>query len=300
MRPSAASSTAEYIALFRALESVRRPPESRLFVDPLAVRCLRPRFRALALAARVPAVLRHIETFVDWRWPGVRLAAQSRTRIIDDALKGAIAMGTTQLVILGAGYDTRAHRMSELAPCRVFEVDHPATLANKRQVASRWKRVTGTLRYVPTDFERDDLHARLHEHGFERDQPAFFVWEGVTNYLSEESVTRTLRFVAECAPASELIFTYVHRSALDGTHPSAGTRRLLRTLARAQEPWRFGFDPAALAGDLEKLGLDLVWERATLASRPECPAGCDHFRIALGRVPGRSGGPHGTFPAQSA
>lgn len=289
MRPSTASTTAEYIALFRALESVRRPAETRLFDDPLAVRCLRPPFRTLALAARLPSVLSGVERFVDWRWPGVRLAAQGRTRIIDEALKRAVAAGVAQLVILGAGYDTRAHRMPELAKCRVFEVDHPLTSANKQQLAAPWKRLTPELRYVPVDFERDDLHGRLGEQGFERKQAAFFIWEGVVNYLSEESVNRTLRFVAESTPESEVVFTYVHRDVLEGTRAFKGTRKLFRTLARTSEPWKFGFDPAELGEDLQKLGLALVWESATLARWPEALAGFEHFRIALARVPGPPG-----------
>src|SRR5687767_5077984 len=100
MQPPAASTTAEYIALFRALESARRPAHSRLFDDPLATRFLRHRFRAVAAAARLPGVLQRIERIIDSRWPGVRLAAQTRTRIIDDTLKAALTRGIAQLVIL--------------------------------------------------------------------------------------------------------------------------------------------------------------------------------------------------------
>lgn len=300
MRPSAASKTAEYIALFRALESVRRPRERRLFDDPLATRCLRPRLRTVALAARVPAVLHRIERFVDWRWPGVRAAAQSRTRLIDDALKRALAGGIAQLVILGAGYDTRAHRIAELGHCRVFEVDHPATSAHKQRLAAAWKRTAKSLQYVPVDFERDALQSRLRDHAFAPSEPAFFIWEGVTNYLSEESVNRTLTFVAQCAPESQVVFTYVDRGALDGTHAFTGTQRLFRTLARTHEPWKFGFDPAALSAALERLGLALVWESATLASRPKLLPGLEHFRIALAGVSGPPGAARGQFPAAGA
>jgi methyltransferase (TIGR00027 family) len=288
MRPRAVSKTAEYIALFRALESVRQPPERRLFDDPLAVRCLRPRFRTVALAARVPALLRRIEQFVDWRWPAVRLSAQNRTRTIDDALKRAVAAGIAQLVILGAGYDTRAHRLPELATCRVFEVDRGAMLATKQRLAAPWPRATSKLRYVPTDFDRDDLHGTLRSHGFERGEPAFFIWEGVTPYLSADGVNRTLTFVAECAPGSELVFTYLHRGALDGTHAFAGTSTLFRTLARAREPFTFGFDPEALPTHLAERGLELVWEAPTLARRRQALPGAEHFRIALAQVPASS------------
>ncbi|HEY6558116.1 MAG TPA: SAM-dependent methyltransferase [Polyangiaceae bacterium] len=288
MRPRAASKTAEYIALFRALESVRQPPERRLFDDPLAVRCLRPRFRTVALAARVPAVLRRIEQFIDWRWPGVRLAAQSRTHAIDEALKRAVAAGIAQLVILGAGYDTRAHRLPELATCRVFEVDRKVMLAGKERLAAPWPRATPHLCYVPVDFDRDDLHEKLRGHGFDLREPVFFIWEGVTPYLSADGVNRTLTFVAQCAPRSEVVFTYLHRGALDGTHAFAGTSTLFRTLARVREPFTFGFDPTELPAHLAERGLTLVWESATVARRPQALPGAEQFRIALAQVPSSS------------
>lgn len=288
MRLRAASRTAEYIALFRALESVRQPPERRLFVDPFAVRCLRPRFRAVALAAHVPACLRRIEQFVDWRWPGVRLSAQSRTHAIDEALERAVATGIAQLVILGAGYDTRAHRLKKLATCRVFEVDRQVMLAGKERLAAPWPRATPHLCYVPVDFDQDDLQETLRSHGFDLHAPAFFIWEGVTPYLTADGVSRTLKFVAQCAPRSELVFTYVHRGALDGTRAFAGTATLFRTLARTREPFTFGFDPAQLPAHMAEHGLTLLWESATLARRPVALPGAEQFRIALAQVPAKS------------
>jgi methyltransferase (TIGR00027 family) len=238
----------------------------------------------------MPLFLRRIEDFVDWRWPGVRQSAQSRTRVIDDLLRQALAAGIAQLVILGAGYDTRAHRMAELSTATVFEVDHPATLAHKRELAAAWPRLAASLRYVPVDFEADDLPARLRDSGFQRDRPAFFVWEGVTPYLDEASVNRTLGFVGACAPDSELVFTYVHRAVLDGSRTFKGAASLLRTLKRSREPWKFGFDPATLAGDIEKHGLALVWDSSTVAQRPDAPPGFEHFRIAHARVQGPPAG----------
>jgi O-methyltransferase involved in polyketide biosynthesis len=138
---------------------------------------------------------------------------------------------------------------------------------------------------VPIDFDRDDLHGTLRSHGFERGDPAFFILGRGHPYLSTDGVNRTLTFVAECAPGSELVFTYLRRGALDGTHAFPGTSTLLRTLARAREPFTFGFDPTALPTHLAERGLALVWESPTLARGPQALPGAKHFRIALARVP---------------
>src|SRR5919201_1358617 len=131
MRRSAPSRTAAYMALFRAIESAR-PARERLFHDPLAGTFLDHRLRAAALAARLPIAGRLVSRYIDRRWPGPRPSGVVRTRAIDDAVSEALRAGCEQLVLLGAGYDTRAFRLSEAGEVETFEVDHPATQARKR------------------------------------------------------------------------------------------------------------------------------------------------------------------------
>src|SRR4051794_27504422 len=123
-----ASRTAEYVALFRALETLR--PDAA-FRDPYAERFLSRRLRGVAVAARVPGVRALITEYIDRRWPGPRASAVRRTAMIDAAVGEAVAAGCDQAVILGAGYDARAHRLPELARIDVFEVDLPPTQARK-------------------------------------------------------------------------------------------------------------------------------------------------------------------------
>src|SRR5262249_26249145 len=105
-----------------------------------------------------------------------------RTRFIDERLEAAVRDGTRQLVILGAGFDSRAYRLGDfLRETRVFEVDRPAT--QERKIA-RVHEAVGTppqnLQYVAVDFRHDDLGAKLTEAGYLPDQKTFFIWEGVT------------------------------------------------------------------------------------------------------------------------
>lgn len=247
------SRTAQYVALYRALESTEqaRPP---LFIDSLAHRFLS---RPLELALRIsrsrlarPALLR----YADARAPGARTSAIARTAYLDDAVRAAVAAGTRQLVVLGAGFDCRAHRFPEVAATRVFEVDRAETQAVKRaRLADRRDEV----RYVPVDFLRDDVASALCAAGWTAREPTFVLWEGVTNYLTESSVGRVLSWVGSTAPGGAIAFTYVHRGVIDGSVHFDGAVRILRNVQRLGEPWTFGLRPEEVAGFVARSGLAL-------------------------------------------
>ena len=271
-----ASRTAAYMALFRALETRKG---GGLFGDPYAERFLPRRLRA---AARLPGASRYI----DRRWPGARTSAVARTRAIDDLLAEA---RPRQVVLLGAGYDTRALRLGALAGVPVFELDQAALLALKEA------RVPGRegLRRVPVDFARDEVLPTLEAAGFDRAAPAAFVWEGVTNYLTAEAADATFRAVASAAPGSRLIFTYVHRGAIDGSVEFEAAGRLRSKVSGVGEPWTFGLDPGELASYLSERGLRLVsdegaddYRRRLLGPEPRLLRGYAFYRLAVAEVVG--------------
>src|SRR4029453_6180045 len=161
------SRTAEAMAPFRALESLR-PPGERLFADPFAARFLRPRLRAALLAARVPALRRRIVRFLDRRWPGARSSGVARTRLFDDALRDALRSGCGQVVILGAGFDARAWRLAELAPARVFELAREPTQGLKRARLG----ALPAVRFVSADLGAPGFEKALLGAGFAPGPPA--------------------------------------------------------------------------------------------------------------------------------
>ncbi len=283
------------MALYRASES-RRPPAGRLFSDPYAGAFLRSWLRLLAWASGVP-VLRQLAVgaFDLVSGPGPRPSAIVRTRVIDDAVSEAAA-AVRQWVLLGAGYDTRAWRLPALAGGRVFEVDHPATQAAKRAVISRLGLADAQVTYVPVDFERDDLAARLAGAGFDRTAPAGFVWEGVTNYLTSEAIDATLAVITGLAQAGGLlVVTYVDVRALADPSPFPEARRWVRAVARAGEPWTFGLDPGAAAAFFGARGLQPRQDISTLEASHALPAararheqGSGLYRIAVLGIPGQS------------
>ena len=289
MHATGHSRTAEFMALFRALESAS-DPRKRLFNDPWAIRFLPPRLRAVAALAHLPLARSLICRFIDRRWPGARTSGIARTRYIDETLCDALSSGITQVVLLGAGFDSRACRLPQLARMRVFEVDHPNTSQVKQ---ARIKPFPAQVSYVALDFNRHTLDEALREAGLDRAEPTLFLWEGVTQYLTAVAVEATFKFIAGSAPGSKVLFTYVHTDAIDSQHD--GMTALNRTLRRVAEPWTFGLDPGELPGYLARSGLRLISDlNATAYRRLYAKANADavganntgyeFYRVALAAV----------------
>jgi methyltransferase (TIGR00027 family) len=259
------SRTAQLMAVQRGLESAR-PAQTRLFEDPFAPRFLSPAWRVALWGARFVVVARAIDAVYDWiGGPGPRASAIARTKLIDDLIYEA-SPSIGQLVILGAGYDTRAHRLDCLSRCAVFEIDHPSTQARKRAILARAKVPgPGAPRFVAVDFENDDLAAALLTSGFQSARPSMFLWEGVTQYLSSDAVDKTLSAIHQAARRDDtLVFTYVDDAVIRGEHdrfPEAV--RWLHGTAKRGEPWVFGLSPDSLHDYLRTRGFCLVSDLST-------------------------------------
>jgi methyltransferase (TIGR00027 family) len=290
MREGEASRTAEYMALFRALEDARSATARRIS-DPFARAFVNPRLRAAAALGAVPVVGDLVRGYIDRRWPGARTSAVARTRFIDERAEAAIAAGIQQIVLLGAGFDSRPYRLPGWDRVTVFEVDHPDTQARKRRLLGA---VASRVRFVPVDFDRDAVEAVLETAGYDHDRPTLFIWEGVTNYLTERAVDGTLRWCAQAAPSSRIVFTYVHRGVLDDPGSFFGTARLFAALAASGERWTFGLDPARVASFLVARGLQLdedvgaeEYRRRCYGSSSTAMRGYEFYRIACAHVPAR-------------
>jgi len=141
-----------------------------------------------------------------------------RTRFFDERLQHAVSGGAAQVVILGAGYDSRAYRMRELLKAvRVFEVDYgPTQEYKKRRVREIFGCLPPNVIYVSIDFTREKLADVLVMAGYRSDQMTFFIWEGVTQYIPEDAIRSTLRFVAtQSAPGSSIVLDGKHKSFID-------------------------------------------------------------------------------------
>jgi methyltransferase (TIGR00027 family) len=239
VREGEPSRTAFGAAALRAAH--QEADEPRIFTDPLARRILGP--------GELPDRA--------WSQPRLRVFIAVRHRYAEDALAAAVARGTRQLVVLGAGLDTFAYR-NPFPGTRVFEVDHPATGAWKRErLAEAGIEVPDNVTYAGVDFERDSLAERLGAAGFDAAQPGFFLWLGVVPYLSDEAVRATLDFIGG-VPDAEVVFDYI-RSVDAAPAPARAERATLEThVAEVGEPLQPGRDTASVHAMLREAGFDEI------------------------------------------
>jgi methyltransferase (TIGR00027 family) len=235
MKKNQSSLTAAGIAFARAAETTK-PPEARICDDPLA--------RAFC-GDLLYYVMRFfmITGYAERRGPGVFGFLVARCRYMDDVLRAHLQDGLEQLVILGAGYDSRAYRIAGVDSVQVFEVDHPATQREKvKKLEQILPEIPGNVRFVPVDFTAETL-AKLFESGYRADRKTLFLWEGVTQYLTAEAVDSTLAFVARNASAgSVIVFDYMYSDLLDGSIRRGEVEQVKMYSTISGEQFRFGID----------------------------------------------------------
>jgi methyltransferase (TIGR00027 family) len=237
-----------------------QPEDRRLFDDPLAYALLPLGWRLLLRLAYLPGLRGAVLSMRERRMPGSLGGILCRTRYIDDVLQRSLAGGLDQVVILGAGFDTRAYRIAGMDRVRVFEVDLPGACKAKR---SRLESVLGRMprhvALVGMDFDRQDLGEMLCASGFQTGQRMLFIWEGVTQYITAEAVSHTLEFISRVSGAgSSIVFTYVRRGIIDGTDRPEWMGSFLVLAGKLGSPMVFGLDQAELEPYLLERGLELV------------------------------------------
>ncbi|MFC3890947.1 class I SAM-dependent methyltransferase [Lentzea rhizosphaerae] len=236
------SRTALVTAYARAYHQIADQPQ--IFTDPLAARLLGH------AAEELPVATDRLGGAVTER--PRRLFFATRARFAEDAVAAAVTAGVRQVVILGAGLDTFAYRNPH-RDLRVFEVDHPATQAWKRErLATNGIECPETVAFVPVDFETRTLATELESAGFSRTAPAVFVWLGVVYYLTPDAAHATLAYIAGQAQPVEVVFDYLRSATTDAE--LAYERARAERLASVGEPVFSHFTPEGIAEQLRALG----------------------------------------------
>jgi methyltransferase (TIGR00027 family) len=251
MREGRPSTTAAWVAAWRGIASGARPA---LMSDDVAEHLVPGGYSAiLRLARRHPDATATVHRVADAVSRGRSRHLALRTRAIDDATEHAVREGAKQVVIVGAGLDARAFRLAVLRDSVVFEVDHPTTQAWKRARVAELTPVARDVRFVESDFERDDLRERLGAAGHDPAQRSVFIWEGVTMYLSGAAVEQVLAGLrASSARGSTVVATYFEPQ----TSPFA--RALSAVLRGVSEPVLSRFSPSEIASLFARYELDAV------------------------------------------
>ncbi|HTZ57836.1 MAG TPA: class I SAM-dependent methyltransferase [Acidobacteriaceae bacterium] len=235
MKPNEPSRTALIPARQRAAHQVL--DHGAILYDPFAMKILREDERDVLQFANA-----HPLASIG------RLFITARSRIGEDALSAAVERGIRQIVILGAGLDTFALRSPHGARrIRIYEVDHPATQAWKRErLAEAQLALPPGLIFVPVDFERDDLGKTLAAAGFQRNSPAFFSWLGVVPYLTQEAIVSTLGYIASIQD-SEVVFDYMEPPEAFSGEMKELVEKRTEELEKMEECWASRFEPAGMA-----------------------------------------------------
>jgi methyltransferase (TIGR00027 family) len=234
--------------------------QGRIFTDPLAVRILGADAETAVREALNEPSRRRLRIFI-----------AVRTHFAEDALSAAIGRGARQLVVLGAGLDTYAYRTRLREDLRVFEVDHPATQAWKRQrLSDAGIPLPDNLTFAPVDFERETLADGLAAAGFDLGRPTFFTWLGVVPYLTEQAVFSTLAYVAALPGGGHVVFDYANPPASIGEQQGrAAHDELTARVAAVGEAFKSYFETDKLHARLTALGFREIEDLspATIAAR---------------------------------
>jgi methyltransferase (TIGR00027 family) len=286
MKINKTSRTAQYMALFRALETERNL-DDRLFSDPYAKHFLESKLKFATRLSKYPIIRRYINNTIHNRIPGALSSGIARTKYIDDLLQSTIDDGVEQIVILGAGFDTRALRLYFLKYIPVIEVDHPNTFNFKMEAYKNGNvPIPKNLHFYQIDFNKQSLEELAEEHHFDFTKRTTVIWEGVTNYLTEDAINKVFTFISNFAKNSYVIFTYIHKDVLINPSLFLGGQKILNDLVKLEEKWTFGFMPEELPEYLKKFDMQLLedknaieYRKKYLPNRPE--KGYEFYRAAM-------------------
>ncbi len=254
MRKNQTSITAMGIAVLRAVES-EKPEGERICFDPYARRFLPGWFYAMMR-------LFILTGYAERRGKGVIGFLAARDRYIDDYLESQLKEGFDQLVILGAGYDSRAYRFPTLQErgIRAFEVDHPATQQGKMEkVRKIFGELPSPVTYVAVDFNTQTLADCLAANGYDPRAKTVFLWQGVTYYLEPAAVDNTLALIAQqSGTGSNVIFDYIDEALLTSPTSHGEVKGMRRYRGMTGEALRFGIPVKKIESFLIQRGFGQV------------------------------------------
>lgn len=255
VRPGEVSWTAEAVTALRAIAAMD-PDEKVRGTDDLAIKFVSPAY--WHYSPYNPDFKSSQTVIKAWR-VGTYYLVNARTKHADHTLLKMAEKGLRQVVVLGAGFDTRAYRYANRLPAvRFFEMDLPATSARKQEMAKAvLTKIPASLTYVAIDFNTQSIVETLKKEGYQENLLTLFIWEGVSYYITEAAVKGTLEFVARhSAPGSTLIFDYMMAAVPRGDFSKYRDGRFSALRVKlAGEPFTFGFEEGQAPGFVQKCGL---------------------------------------------
>jgi methyltransferase (TIGR00027 family) len=185
----------------------------------------------------------------------------ARTKLLDELFISALENRSSQIVLLGAGFDTRALRfISKNKGTKIFELDIHTTQQPKIEILTRKKvALPREIVFVSIDFNEQSLSDTLGSAGYEEQRKSLFIWEGVTMYLTTEAVDSTLDFIRSSAARGSIVaFDYIYASVLRRENKFYGEREIFETVSKAGEGWTFGIEDGEIESFLSERGFKMI------------------------------------------
>lgn len=241
------SRMAEGIAMQRFAETSKNKKE-RICYDPYAIHFIRPEI--IEFGKNNPEEAKILVEQMEQLLPGLSSSIIARVRYFDDYLKICLKKGIKQLVILGAGYDTRAYRIEKLTDkIEIYEVDHPITQKFKKNVIEKLFGHDKFVKYAPIDFETQNIYDELPKYGYKSDSKTLFIMEGLSMYIPKSAIEDTLSYITtNSKKGSSLIFDFYPESLVNSTNKERIATNIREYLIKQGEPLKFGIEEE----DIEK------------------------------------------------
>jgi len=235
------------------------PQDLRIIDDDLAAKVLPGGERFFLKLLRIPLLRNWMLSLTEKQIQGGSSAFLCRKRYIDETIVAAAENGSVDAIVnLGAAFDTRVYRLPALATIPAWEVDQAVNIEAKQKGVQRaLGEIPAHVTLVPINFMTQDLGEALNEHGYAGSEKTFFIWEAVTQYLTETAVRETFQYLSQAPTGSQLTFTYVLKDFVEGKN-LYGEEKFYERMIVKDKIWHFGFDPAELADFLGEYGWRLI------------------------------------------
>jgi len=252
---SKTSKTAEFTCMVRASSFYEKTPQykSNDYIAPILV----PKFFLPVIKISI------LRNFFKSRFfpPGMYEYVVARTKYIDSVFQNAMESEFDQILIFGAGFDSRGVRFSDLnKKTKIFELDAPMTQEAKiNQLKNRRIEINSNIIFISIDFNKESLEEKLSGSGFDKNEKTLFLLEGLTMYLDHEAIDNTFKIIDQFAGKdSEIVFDYIYSSVLRGENLYYGESEVFKGVKDRGEPWSFGIEKGEIESFLKDKKLKLI------------------------------------------
>jgi len=263
------------------------PPELRLLNDPYSIEFTDPFSRFIINKMKSKWFFNWMNNLGEKIAPGVQTGLICRSRYMDDVTKDAISKGFEVVINLGGGYDTRCLRLEELAKVKYYHIDQFEVIESFRNtMANLPKGVPSNVVFVPIDFNHQSLEEELTKAGYDKKKRTLFIWEGVTQYISEEAIGGTLKYIASSQKGNRVAFSYVLQAYLENPETFPELKNLIKQVNTAGVKWICGLSREGMNDYLDSYGLQLIEDIGTEEYRERylLPIGRDDDVMAIERI----------------